>query len=259
MTDVGVVGKVSRLLRAIAASETEGVGTSNLARSAGINRSTAHRLLAEMRQGGLVDRHEPSGLWLLGPELFLMGLSAGPRYDVTGIAQPIVRRLSTTTAESAFFSVLRGMETVCLVQEEGSYPIRSHVLHEGIRFPLGVASAGLAILSFLPEDAAREYMRGTDLSAFGSEHAHAPMEARVAETRKQGYAVNPGLVVEGSWGMAAAVFDHSERPIGALSLTGVEHRFQTSRRPQLGRILMGAAHELSVLLNDRTGGRNALV
>ena len=29
--------------------------------------------------------------------------------------------------------------------------MRSFVLHEGVRFPLGVASAGTAILAFLPE------------------------------------------------------------------------------------------------------------
>jgi hypothetical protein len=33
---------------------------------------------------------------------------------------------------------------VCLAGAEGSFPLRSHVLREGIRFPLGVASAGPA-------------------------------------------------------------------------------------------------------------------
>ena len=52
------------------------------------------------------------------------------------------------TGESAFYSARRGNETVCLLREDGSFPIRSHVLHEGIRFPLGVASAGQVILAF---------------------------------------------------------------------------------------------------------------
>lgn len=248
MSDLGVVAKVGTLLRALASSEPAGMNTSGLARAAQINRSTTHRLLSEMRSQGLVDRDEPSGRWLLGPDLFLLGVSAATRYDVTAIAQPIVRGLSVATSESAYFSVLRGHETVCLIQEEGSYPIRSHVLHEGVRFPLGVASAGLAILSFLPARQRREYLAENDLTAFGDTHARFVLEARVEETRRLGYAVNPGLVVEGSWGMAAAVFNQLERPVGALSVTGIEHRFAASRRPELGRLLLAAAHDLTAQL-----------
>ena len=112
---------------------------------------------------GLVDR-DPAGRWLLGPELYFLGLAAAARYDVTALAQPVVRRLSVATGESAFFSARRGDETVCLVREDGSFPIRSHVLHEGIRFPLGVASAGLAVLAFLDDAEVEAYLARADLA-----------------------------------------------------------------------------------------------
>jgi DNA-binding IclR family transcriptional regulator len=63
-----------------------------------------------------------------------------------------------------------------------------------------------------------------------------------------GYAVNPGLIVEGSWGAGAAVFDRSGRPAWALSLTGVETRFRPERLRELGAALLEAAHTLSVRL-----------
>lgn len=245
-----MVAKVGLLLRAVASCEPNGGKTSELARTADVNRSTAHRLLAELREQGLVEREEATGRWVLGPELFLLGVSAGPRYDVTTLALPVVRRLSVATGESSFFSVRRGNETVCLVQEEGAYPIRSHVLHEGRRFPLGVASAGLAILSFMPEPEQRAYLDEVDLTAYGADHARTELVRRLEETRALGYAVNPGLVVEGSWGMAAAVFDQFERPLGAVSLTGVEHRFPVARQPDLGRLLLAAAHELSAKVRE---------
>jgi DNA-binding IclR family transcriptional regulator len=74
------------------------------------------------------------------------------------------------------------------------------------------------------------------------------VQARIADTRQAGYAVNPGLIVEGSWGMAATVFNALDEPVGALSLTGVEHRFAPHRRPQLGRLLLAEAHRLSTAL-----------
>lgn len=240
-----VVGRIGTVLRAVSAHEPTGATTSTVARAARLARPTAHRLLTSLLADGLVDR-DPAGRWLLGPELYLLGSAAARRYDVTAVAHTFVRRLAAETGESAFFSARRGDETVCLLREDGSFPIRSHVLHEGIRFPLGVASAGMAILAYIPDGEIEVFLGGTDLTAaYGEAHAADQIRARVLETRTAGYALNPGLLVEGSWGMAAAVFDADERPQWALTLTGVEHRFGPGRRPGLGTALLRAAHELS--------------
>ncbi len=77
---------------------------------------------------------------------------------------------------------------MCVLAEEGSFPLRSHVLHVGIRFPLGV---------------------------------------------------------DGSWGIGAAVFDRSGKPAWALSITGVETRFNAQRHPELDMLLLEHAHQLS--------------
>jgi DNA-binding IclR family transcriptional regulator len=248
-----VVSKVGSLLQAVARHEPEGATTSGVSRESDVTRSTAHRLLHSLQRQGLVDRDEKTGLWVLGPELFLLGTASAPRYDVTAMAQPFVRQLALATGESSFFSVRRGAETVCLVREDGSFPLRSHVLHEGVRFPLGVASAGLAVLAFLSEREIATYLDVADLTGtFGTSHSREQLEDRLLETRKLGYAVNPGLLVEGSWGIGAAVFDSNSAPIGALSLTGVEHRFARSRRPELGKLLLRAAHQLSSTFALRT-------
>jgi DNA-binding IclR family transcriptional regulator len=141
---------------------------------------------------------------------------------------------------------------VCLLEEEGSFPLRSHVLKIGIRFPLGVASAGLALLSHLPATEAERYLTQTDLTrGWGPAHAPTALAQRVADTRQAGYAVNPGLLVQGSWGLGAAVFDRSGRPAWALSLTGVEARIGPPRQHQLGRLLLTEAHRLTQRLDRR--------
>jgi DNA-binding IclR family transcriptional regulator len=248
---VDVVGRVAGLLRAVSGHEPEGATTSEVARLAGLARPTAHRLLTSLAGAGLAER-TPTGRWVLGPELYLLGAAAAPRYDVTALAQPAVRRLSVATGESAFLSARRGDETVCLLREDGSFPIRSHVLHEGIRFPLGVASAGMAILAYLDDAEVDDLLDRVDLTAgYGDQHAAAAVRERIAATRATGWALNPGLIVEGSWGMAAAVFDADERPAWALSLTGIEQRFQPARQRELGQLLLQEAHGLSLALRRR--------
>ncbi|MER7078242.1 transcriptional regulator, IclR family [Saccharopolyspora kobensis] len=245
-----LVGRVGAVLRALSAANETGAATVDLARATDLPRPTVHRLLSSLAEEGFVDRDRRTGRWFLGPELYLLGQTAGHRYDVTHHARASVHRLAAKTGESAFFSALRGAETVCLLREDGDFPIRSFVLYEGARFPLGVVSAGLVILSFLDDAEVDAYLEHTDLTArWGRAHSPEAIRARIARTRQHGYAVNPGLVVEGSWGMAAAVFDRDGQPAWALTLTGIETRFRPDRQPELGALLLHEAHALTRTLD----------
>lgn len=247
-----LVTRIAALLRTVSSHEPEGVTTSEVARSTDLARPTVHRLLSSLADEGLVDRDPASGRWALGPELYLLGSLASVRYDITDLAGDVLRDLARATGESVFLSARRGDETVCLAMEEGSFPLRSHVLHIGIRFPLGVASAGLAILAHMPDQEIEAYLSRTDLTeGWGPDHARPALEKRIEATRLAGYAVNPALIVEGSWGMGAAVFDHRGAPTWALSLTGVESRFRPDRVPELGEALLDSAHRLTQLLRHR--------
>jgi DNA-binding IclR family transcriptional regulator len=241
-----LLGRAAAVLRAVSGTMPGGLTTAEAAERAALSRPTAYRILTALAANGFLDRDARTSRWVLGPELYLMGAVAAERYDVTELARDSVRELAAQTGESAFFSARRGNETVCLLREEGSFPIRSFVLYEGVRFPLGVASAGLAILAFLNDAAIADYLSTAELvTRFGPQHAARPLAARLRDTRRAGYAVNPGLIVEGSWGMGAAVFDASGSPAWALSLTGIQPRFGPDRQPELGRLLMEHAHRLS--------------
>lgn len=247
-----MVARVAAVLRAVASSEPSGASTTELARFADLARPTAHRLLVSLTEEGLVDRDAKSGRWSLGPELYLLGAAAGNRYDITDHARDILDDLARLTGESAFLSARRGDETVCILRQEGSFPLRSHVLHEGIRLPLGVASAGLVILSHLPAGEVDNYFSRKNLtSEWGEGHSEEALRGRIEITRSCGYAVNPALLVEGSWGVGAAVFDRGGRPAWALSLTGVETRFRQDRLTELGKLLLEHAHVLTTRLKTR--------
>jgi DNA-binding IclR family transcriptional regulator len=255
MQGAQVVSRIAGLLRLVARS-ADGMPLAGLVRESGLTRPTVHRLLASLASEGLLDHDPASGNWVLGPEILLMGSVASARFPLEDIARPSLRRLAEATGESAFFSIRRGSETVCLLREEGSFPVRSFVLHEGVRFPLGVASAGTAIMAFLPEAEQEELLADWEkhAGAFAANHTRELVRENLGTTRMHGYSVNPGLVLEGSWGMGAAVFDRSGRPAWALSLTGIEPRFRPDRQEELGGLLMAEAHRITQQLGGNAAG-----
>ncbi|MBN6040312.1 IclR family transcriptional regulator [Amycolatopsis sp. 195334CR] len=248
-----VIGRVSAVLRALSTARDDGASTTWLAQQTGLARPTVHRLLVALAEEGQVDRDQRSGRWFLGPELYLLGEVAARRFDATRYARASVHRLATATGESAFFSARRDEETVCLLREDGDFPIRSFVLYEGARFPLGVVSAGLVLLAMRSDREISEYLGRVDLTTrWGDTHSPDAVWERIGRTRETGYSVNPGLIVEGSWGMAAAVFGPSGSPDWALTLTGVETRFRPDRRAELGTLLLHEAHQLTQRIRTRS-------
>lgn len=252
-----VVGRIAELLRIVARAPEAGAALPEIVAASGLTRPTVYRLLASLAAEGLLDHDGATNTWHLGPELYVMGAVAANRYAIEDIARPSLRRLADETGESAFLSIRRGDETVCLMRVEGSFPVRSFVLHEGVRFPLGVASAGLAILAFLPDAEVDRILDddGARTARFGPGHSPEAIRANLRAIREVGYAVNPGLVLEGSWGMGAAVFDRNSEPAWALSLTGIEPRFRPERQEQLGRLLLEEAHRITRELRDGPGRR----
>ena len=182
-----MVSRIAGLLR-IVGRKPEGSPLVELVRESGLTRPTVHRLLTSLAAEGLLDQDARSGNWVLGPEVLLMGSVASARFPLEDIARPSLRRLAEETGESAFFSIRRGDETVCLLREEGSFPVRSFVLHEGVRFPLGVASAGTAILAFLPVAEQEEILADWPAHAgqFAEAHTEAVVRANLEEDPADG-------------------------------------------------------------------------
>ena len=221
--------------------------STELARNAGVPRPSAHRILSALLEEGFVDRSQ-RGRWYLWPELYILGTTAAARYDVSDHARRRVHRLASATAESAFFSAKRGDETVCLLREDGSFPIRSFVLYEGARFPLGVVSSGLAVLAFLPDAEVDRYLERAELSErWGSGFEERLMRERIAATRRTGFALNPGLrsKAAGAWRLPCSM---SNRCPAGTDIDG--HRVSLPACPSSSarKLLLDEAHLLTTAL-----------
>jgi DNA-binding IclR family transcriptional regulator len=158
---------------------------------------------------------------------------------------PALRRLATFSEDSAFLCLVSGNDVVCVHREEGTHPIRTHVMQVGIRYPLGVGSFGPAILAAMDDAEVERILTHNRRAIEGYENYSVERIRQLVKTvRAKGYSINPGLVYPESYGLAVAVLDERDQPIGALSIGAVASRLQADRQPKLAAALKSEATAL---------------
>ena len=226
-----------------------GLRMGEIGRRLELNKSTAIRLTRTLVDEGFVLHDHASGAYRLGPEAFAVGLAAEPSYELQRLAAPALRALALESGDTVFFTVLHGVESICLSRSEGDFPIRNQLVKPGDRWPLGVGAGSCAMLAALSDEDIGEILRrnaARRLAKFPG-CTDAAIWRLVQETREQGYCFNPGMVLESSWAIGVPVYDANSRLVASLSLAAIESRLGPARRAALGNRLMQASRELTAL------------
>jgi DNA-binding IclR family transcriptional regulator len=247
--DVGGAQSVERataLLLLLGRCRAHGASLSDVVANSGLKQPTARRLLLALIRTGLVQQDLATRRYQLGPSCYVLGTIAAERFGIHRMAVESLVRLAQLSQDTAFITLRSGTYGVCLHREEGTYPIRSHVLAAGDRHPLIVSAGNLAILATL-SDPEVEFILRTHEASCAERYPHLTVEAvraAVAEARTRGFAVNRGLTFPGSWGIGVVIRDADGESIAALSIAAVEGRLGEERQEFLAAALHREAREV---------------
>lgn len=233
------IDRAMAILSLVGRNNDRGLSLADLVAATGLNKTTVRRLLLALIDAGMVSQDDDDRLYRLGIEAYVLGTFAAPRFGLVETAMDSVVRLSRKTGDASFVSARHGLNSICLHREEGTYPIRSHVLQKGVEHPLGVGAGSLAMLAALPDEEVEATLaenwpiirRDFPLVRAGS------IEAGVQETRRRGYAVNPGLFYPNAWAIGIAVTNPDGSLAGALSIAAIDTRMQLDRQKELAVLL----------------------
>ncbi len=255
------IDRAISLLMQVGRLGASGGKLSEIVSSSGLHKPTVRRLLLALVKSGLLDQDETSKRYYLGPEAYVLGTLASVRFGMHAMALDSLSRLSQQSGDTVFLSVPRDAYAVCIHREEGDYPIRTHVLQVGDRHPLGIGAGSLAILAAL-DDEQVENIISANADMISSQYAHyspALLRAIVDQTRRSGYAINRGMLIQGSWGIAVAVIGVDGRPACALSIAAIETRLDEVRRPELVKLLKVEAALLEKRIQQNSQIKQAII
>ena len=222
-----------RLLKAFTSEEPE-LTLAELSERIGLNKTTAHRLLAALESEALVERSTARGSYRLGPATVALGVQAQSTNSLRVRARPVLERMARRSRETATLEVLFGDDTLILDEYTGGRMVNA-IGYVGTRWPAHATSTGKAILAVQNPAViplTEPYERFTDKTVASAD----ALSAELGRIRKRGYAT---VVDELEYGYSAVAVAIAERGIvrAALSVGGPTARFSRERRVELGRAL----------------------
>lgn len=244
------VVRAGRLMLAVAQAGPGGVRLSALAAALSLPHPTVHRMLTALGQVGALQRLPGSNRWLLGEALGGAPSKAVPREVLQHIVRPALLRLATRLGENVFLSVRDRCESVCIDRLEGSFPVRFGLLDIGVRRPLGVGAASLALLAALPDDAVEDALRVNRAQLTG-EHTPARLRRLVRETRQNGYAFDGGRLFASGRGLGLVITTGSGAVVGAISVGAFAERMPPERVGPLAAAIQAEIRLIAAALDAR--------
>lgn len=240
------------MLKAVAGSPA-GLPLTELARSAGLSKATASRILKTLVAEELVDFHDEAARYVVGDALVRMAIGhrmqakVAAADDLARLGAPEMRALCEATGE-----------TVALVMHHGD--VRTNVAvtlgsHEliaapkvGAQLPLHTGGPGKVILAHLPEAEVDAFLQRSRLRALtaNSISSAASLKRELTAIREHGYATSDGEAVEGQNSVAAPIFRRGEI-VAALNLITPTARFSAERQRDFVPLVREAARQITRL------------
>lgn len=240
-------GTVNRTLRILSAFATKDRWALNeLARSLGLPRASAHRLLSLCKPLGFVEQ-DADGFYIAGVELFRVAGKLAAEMPINRLADPLLQSIRDQTEETAMLVLLARQDLKMFFSHHASpaHPLR-YSLELNRLAPLAWGAAGRALLAYLRTDEVDAVIAMGEASPLdGRPLDKAELRAALAKIRKDGYAQSYSQRAPDVHGLAVPFFDGEGEVRGNIMLTIPHFRFDPARQDEMVGLLRDAVAELT--------------
>lgn len=233
--------------------ESPELSLAQIAKLAGIHKSSAFRLLATLEAQGFVERSPAGHGYRLGWKLAELSGRLLARYGLREQAAPFMEELAEKSGEIVHLSILDGGEIVYLEKKGRSQPLTVSTAIGG-RSPAHASAMGKVLLAGLAEEELRRVLAGLRLQRFTPTTItdRRRLARELAAIRSQGYALDNEETFPGIRCVAAPLRDREGRVVAALSVTAPAQRMGARRQAELRKEVKYTAARISERI--RLGG-----
>lgn len=237
------LGKIVRIVECFSTTDRT-LSVAQVSERTSIPRSTAHRLLASLKDVGLLDQDRQRDHYRLGLKLFELGNIVLANMDLHREARPYLEQLGRLTGHAVHLAVFDGRQAIVVHRTEPADTAIPLTFVESA--PVHCTGVGKAILSFQPasviEKLSREGLRPYTDATITSASA---LRSELRKIRTRGYAIDEGEHQPGVRCIGAPVRDHYGRVFAAVSITGSTWKIPADQTEALAKVVMHTAAAIS--------------
>lgn len=233
------------------ALDRAGLGVARLAELTGGDKGQLSRVLATLREHGLVERDAESQRYRLGWQLFALAAQVGDQ-RLLGIAGPLLATLVDRVGERASLTVLRGPDVLTVSARSPQRAVQT-IGWVGRTVPAYCTSSGRALLLDHRREELVALFAHTRLDSFGpnSPRGVEALHRRIVASRARGFTVVTEEFAAELVAAAAPVRDSRGRICAAVNVSAPKHRLGGARRlAALGAQIKEVADDISRLLGE---------
>ena len=230
---------------------SDGVTLAELSRRLKVNKSTLYRLLNTLEGVGYVERDAESDRYRPGMMVLYVSSFLLEHLDLREQARPFLKVLMQAVNETAYLTVLDGAELVYLDRVTPSQVIYS-MSKVGKRQLAHPTASGKAMIAYLPAEQVDAILEKGMVARTSKTVTDKALFRSVLETvRQQGYAVDLNEAEEDVRCVAAPIFNHRNRVVAAVSVSGLDSHFTETTIPEFAQ----SVRECALGISRRIGYR----
>ncbi|MFT5195859.1 MAG: IclR family KDG regulon transcriptional repressor [Cellvibrionaceae bacterium] len=221
------------------------LGVTEISKELGVDKSSATRLIQTLIKHEFAIKDPESRRFLLGPKIHSLANFSTQSLPLKTISLPLLQRLMEKTGENSHVAIYSQEKCLVVADIESTAQLRV-VSGEGRLIPNHCTAIGKCIIAFADHPMPKDLAAHTPRTITSRDQFKLHLE----QVRDRGYALDDEEHEYGVRCMAAPIYDEAGKAIASLGISGPTVRVTLDKVPELSKVVMQAARELSELLKN---------
>jgi len=223
-------------------------GLRELSRYLDMNHTIVHRILATFEEKGYLFCNPETRKYELGLKFIELNNVVEEHLNISGMIQPIMKKIALETGESVVLTILDDEEGVFLKIVDSEQKVR-FAESEGKRGPLYIGASHKVILAHLPEELQNKIIDhglANQVKHLDSKEAFLEILENI---KKIGWCYTEGETFDDVAAYSVPLIDNKQNILGSLSIAGPKYRFSKEQSEEILPILKENVEKMNLVLS----------
>jgi len=224
------------------------VGITELSLKLNLPKSTVHRILKNLSKYSIVEKENDTSRYKIGLRLLKYSNSLLRSFDLRKIVKPILKKVCDKTQETAFLTVWRNEQGICIDSISSNRSANTHLFVEiGKEMPFHCTASSEVLLANQPIEDIRRIINKNPLLKYTPNTITDPgkLIINLLEIKDKGYAICNEELEEGIKAIAAPIKNIDGKAMASITITGLAKRMSSDNIEELIKIVIDSTREIS--------------